>query len=514
MDLQSTTLAIMLLNQLRSIKDFSPLIDLLNVFPELYLLNGAICLLVFGVLEKKNILTSVSILGLCSLFLTGLLLCTQPIHVSNFLFHSFIVDDFSFFLKSLIVFSAFIVILMSLSYLKIARIYAFETIILILISVSTMMMLVSSYDLLPLYLTIELQSLCFYVLAASKRHSEFSTEAGFKYFLLGAFSSGILLFGFSLIYGFTGMTNFQDLAKLTDLSNSSEGFLVTSMPLSMTIGIVFIAVGFLFKMTAVPFHMWAPDVYEGSPTNITAFFAIVPKIAIIGVFTRFFQLSLEGFFSQWEGIFILSSIASLLLGSIAAMSQKNLKRLLAYSSIGHVGFILIGFCCGTIEGIQALLMYVVIYMIMSCGVFSIALSLHDKNQQSIQSLQEFCSLGKTNPILALTFTVILFSMAGIPPLAGFCSKFYIFFAALSSSLFLLSFIGVMTSVISCFYYLRFIKIMYFDGTLTNTAGKSFATISYENSLILALVSVFLIFFFIYPSPLFLWTHKTAITLCF
>ena len=485
------------------------MIDLINVFPELFLLNAAICLLIFGVAEKKNVLSSVSALSLCSLGLTGLLLAFQPVRFSNFFFYSFIIDDFSIFLKGLVLFSSFCVILMSATFIQKTKVYAFENLILILISVSTMMLLVSSYDLLPLYLTIELQSLCFYVLAASRRYSEFSTEAGLKYFLLGAFSSGILLFGFSLIYGFTGMTNFEDLAKLsyTQICSNSQ----TSMPLSMTIGIIFIAVGFLFKMTAVPFHMWAPDVYEGSPTYITAFFAIVPKIAILGVFIRLFELSLQGFFSQWEIVFILSSLASLVLGSIAAMAQQRLKRLLAYSSIGHVGFMLMGFCCGTIEGIQALLIYIVIYMIMSCGIFSLALCLYDKEGKFIESLHEFRLLGKTNPVLAITFTIILFSMAGIPPLAGFCSKFYLFFAALGSSLYLLSFVGVITSVISCFYYIRFIKIMYFETTLK---GSSFSAISFENGFVLAAVGIFLIFFFIYPSPLFLWTHKTAIALCF
>lgn len=491
------------------------MIDFLSVFPELFLINAAIGLLVFGVAEKKNVLTSVNTLSLCSIFLAALLLCSQPIQLSNFFFYSFIIDDFSFFFKIVILFSSFIVVLMSSTFMRKTKVYAFENLILILISVSTMMLLVSSYDLLGLYLTIELQSLCFYVLAASKRYSEFSTEAGLKYFLLGAFSSGILLFGFSIIYGFTGMTNFEDLGKLsnTHIFTDSQVYL----PISMIVGIIFIAVAFLFKMTAVPFHGWAPDVYEGAPTYITAFFAIVPKIAIIGVFIRFFESSLQGFFTEWETIFILSSIASLVLGSIAAMAQQKLKRLLAYSSIGHVGFMLIGFCCGTIEGVQALLIYIIVYMIMSCGIFSIALSLHDKKNQFCESIHDFRLLGKTNPILAFTFTTILFSMAGIPPLAGFCSKFYLFFASLSSSLYVLAFVGIVTSVISCFYYIRFVRIMYFEtasAVTTNQSHVFFSDISFANSIVLALVGIFLIFFFVYPSPLFLWTHKIAIALCF
>lgn len=486
------------------------MIDFLSIFPELFLINAAICLLVFGVAEKKNVLSSVNTLSLCSIFLAALLLLYQPIVMSNFFFYSFIIDDFSFFFKIMILFSSFIVVLMSNTFIRKTKVYAFENLILIIIAVSTMMLLVSSYDLLGLYLTIELQSLCFYVLAASKRYSEFSTEAGLKYFLLGAFSSGILLFGASAIYGFTGMTNFEDLGKLSNTQIFSE----SHFPAAMIIGIIFIAVAFLFKMTAVPFHMWAPDVYEGSPTYITAFFAIVPKIAIIGVFIRFFNVSIQGFFTEWETIFILSSIASLILGSIAAMAQQKLKRLLAYSSISHVGFMLIGFCCGTIEGIQALLIYIVIYMIMSCGIFSIALSLYDKKGLFCESIHDFHLLGKTNPILAFTFTIILFSMAGIPPLAGFCSKFYLFFASLSSSLYVLAFVGIITSVISCFYYIRLIRIMYFETKKTYDSSTFFYDISFANSFVLALVATFLIFFFVYPSPLFLWTHKIAIALCF
>lgn len=505
------------------------MIDLLIIFPELFLFNAAIFLLVYGVIyqsERQSTLASICTLSLCSLFLTFLLLLNQPISLGTFFYHSCITDSFASFLKVIVICSSFLVISMSLIYIKEIQIYTFETLILILLSVATMMFLISSYDLLPLYLAIELQSLCFYVLAASKRNSEFSTEAGLKYFLLGAFSSGILLFGFSLIYGFTGMTNFEDLSKFcfesqipsvysTNMIFFEESFY---MPISMTIGMIFIAVGFLFKMTAVPFHMWAPDVYEGSPTYITAFFAIVPKIAILGVFLRMFQWSLHGFFQQWDTVFILSSIASMILGAIAAMSQQKLKRLLAYSSIGHVGFMLIGLCCGTIEGVQALLIYIVIYMIMSCGLFATALSLHTsqnfpkRNISFLESISEFSLLGKTNPILALTLTIILFSMAGIPPLAGFCSKFYLFFAALSSSLYLVSFVGVITSVISCFYYIRFIKIMYFENKLE--LAVRYLPISFSNSLIIAFVGIFLIFFFVYPSALFLWTHKIAIALCF
>jgi proton-translocating NADH-quinone oxidoreductase chain N len=481
------------------------LIDFIIIFPELFLLNATIVLLVYG-LQSKNVLSSLSILSLCSLFLTGLLLWNSPITSCSFFFNACILDHLTFFLKTLIIGSSFVTLFISLTFLHLSAIYSFETIILMLLSVFSMMILVSSYDLLPFYLAIELQSLCFYVLAASKRHSEFSTEAGLKYFLLGAFSSGILLFGFSLIYGFTGITNFEDLAKITmDFD---------ALPLSMNLGIIFIGVGFLFKMTAVPFHMWAPDVYEGAPTSITAFFAIVPKVAILGVFLRFFGFCL--FFYEWETIFMLSSLGSMILGSIAAMSQQKLKRLLAYSSISHVGFMLIGFCCGSIEGVQALLIYIIVYMLMTSGIFSIALSLKDSinfRSSFIESLNQFRMLAITNPILALSLTIILFSMAGIPPLAGFCSKFYLLFAALSSSLYVLACVGVLTSVISCFYYIRLIKIMYFESSSLDYYSFPYR-LSFQNSVVLAFVTIFLVFFFIYPSPIFLLAHKTAIALCF
>lgn len=483
------------------------MIDFILIFPELFLLNATIILLIFGLQsEKKNIPSLLNILSLCALFLTGILLWNNPISSCNFFFNAWILDHLTFFLKILILGSSFGAILISLTFLRMNAMYSFENIILILFSICSMLVLVSSYDLLPFYLAIELQSLCFYVLAASKRHSEFSTEAGLKYFLLGAFSSGILLFGFSLIYGFTGITNFEDLAKITTDFES--------LPVSINLGVIFIGVGFLFKMTAVPFHMWAPDVYEGSPTSITAFFAIVPKIAILGIFLRFFGFSL--FFYEWETIFILSSLGSMLLGSIAAMAQLKLKRLLAYSSISHVGFMLIGFCCGSIEGIQALLIYLVVYMLMTSGLFSVALSLKDSmnfRTSFIESINQFRMLAIPHPVLALSLTILLFSMAGIPPLAGFCSKFYLFFAALSSSLYMLAFIGVLTSVISCFYYIRIIKIMYFENASLDYYCFPFR-LSFQNSMILAFVTIFLVFFFVYPSPLFLLAHKIAISLCF
>jgi proton-translocating NADH-quinone oxidoreductase chain N len=362
--------------------------------------------------------------------------------------------------------------------------------------------MISAYDLIAMYSAIELQSLCFYVIAASKRNSEFSTEAGLKYFILGAFSSGILLFGCSMIYGFTGVTNFEELAKIF---TGYEITLFGAQSSGIFMGILFIAVGFLFKITAVPFHMWAPDVYEGSPTLVTAFFSIAPKISILANMIRVFIYSFYD--PTWQQLFFFCSIASMILGALAAMAQNKVKRLLAYSSIGHVGYLFIGFSCGTIEGIQSLLIGVFIYVLMTINVFAIVLALC---QNRFKYIADLGALAKTNPILAITSSITMFSYAGIPPLAGFCSKFYLFFAALGCGAYLLALIGVVTSVISCFYYIRFVKIMYFD---TPKKWILYKPMDREKSLLLAITLFLISFFFLYPSPLFLVSHQMALSLC-
>lgn len=390
---------------------------------------------------------------------------------------------------------------------------SYEFIILILLSTCSMLFLISSADFISMYLAIEMQSLCFYVLAALKRNSEFSTEAGLKYFLLGAFSSGLLLFGCSMIYGFSGITNFSDLSKLfifdnDDISNS------LSFLHACELGMIFILVGFLFKITAAPFHMWAPDVYEGSPTSVTAFFSIAPKIAVLSVFLRIFLESFFNFIWPWQKILIFCSVTSMIIGSFAAMSQNKIKRLLAFSSIGHVGFLLIGFCCGTVEGLQSLIIYLVIYTFMTINFFCFILIPLRRDFRGVVNRIKYTTdlalLAKTNPLLALNLTLTLFSMAGIPPLAGFYSKAFLFFAAVSSSMYFLAVIGVLTSVVSCFYYIRLIKIMYFENI---TTWCSFIKIPREHSITLAITSLFISFFIIYPSPLYLLSHKIALIIC-
>ena len=502
--------------------------DFLALYPELFLLSSTLFLLMYGVTystsEKHPILIeNIGWIGVFVLSITFLLLLNNPLNNFVFFFNCLIIDDFTLFFKSFLILASIFTILISFDYLKQEKMNAFEYMILILLSTCSMLLFISSYDFISMYLTIEFQSLCFYVLAASKRNSEFSTEAGLKYFILGAFSSGILLFGCSLIYGFTGITNFEELTKVCASDAVSTGFIL---------GMLFVAVGFLFKLTAAPFHMWAPDVYEGAPTVVTAFFAVAPKIAILALFTRLFMFTgpfgfmlLSGTPSTgmpsfaWDKLLFFCSILSMIIGALSALSQQKIKRLLAYSSIGHVGYMLIGISCASLEGIESLIVYLVIYIIMTINVFAILLSLRSMNQMhtsgnnellttQIRYISDIGLLAKTNPVLALSLTITMFSMAGIPPLAGFCGKFLIFFSALGSSLYVLAFVGILTSVISCFYYIRLIKVIYFEKIPENYI--SFQPIDKIKAFVIAITLFFLLFFIFYPSPLFLLAHKVAL----
>jgi proton-translocating NADH-quinone oxidoreductase chain N len=497
--------------------------DFLALLPEIFLINATIVLLIYGAIfstsKKYNyppLVRNVAWLGLFSIVVTIILVATSKqfcsLTTANLCYNTLIIDDFTYFCKIALLLSTASTILMSLQYFKQETVNTFESIVLILLSTCSMLFMISAYDLIAIYLAIELQSLCFYVIAASKRTSEFSTEAGLKYFILGAFSSGILLFGCSLIYGFTGVTNLEELSKIFTgyeiaFGTETQGhFLGLTNPAGVFTGILFLAVGFLFKITAVPFHMWAPDVYEGSPTFVTAFFSIAPKIAILANMLRVFIFSVYD--PTWQQLFVFSSIASMTLGAIAGLAQNKVKRLLAYSSIAHVGYMLIGFSCGTIEGIQSLLIAIFIYVLMTINAFAIVLALR---QNRLKYISDLGALARTNPILAMTFAITMFSYAGIPPLAGFCSKFYLFFAALGCGAYLLALVGIITSVISCFYYIRFVKVMYFD---TPSTWILYKTMDREKSLLLGITLFGIIFFFLYPSPIFLVTHQMALSLCF
>nr|YP_010890608.1 NADH dehydrogenase subunit 2 [Lycopodium japonicum]WJK71467.1 NADH dehydrogenase subunit 2 [Lycopodium japonicum] len=484
--------------------------DFLALFPEIFLINATLILLIYGVVfstSKKYdyppLVRNVGWLGLLSVLITILLVAAgAPPTVANLFYNTLIKDNFTYFCQIFLLLRTASTIAMCLDHFKQESLNAFETIVLILLSTGSMLFMIPAHDLIAMYLAIELQSLCFYVIAASKRDSEFSTEAGLKYFILGAFSSGILLFGCSMIYGFTGVTNSEELAKIL---TGYEITLFGAHSSGIFMGILFIAVGFLFKITAVPFHMWAPDVYEGSPTLVTAFFSIAPKIAILANMLRVFIYTFYD--PTWQPLFFLCSIASMILGALAAMAQNKVKRLSAYSSIGHVGYLCIGFSCGTIEGIQSLLIGIFIYVLMTINAFATVLALR---QTRFKYLADLGALAKTNPTLAITLSITMFSYAGIPPLAGSRSKFYLFFAALGCGAYLLASVGVVTSVISCFYYIRLVKIMYFDTPKTWILYKP---MDREKSLLLAITLFSPTPFFLYPSPLFLVSHQMALSLC-
>jgi len=380
-----------------------------------------------------------------------------------------------------------------------------------ILAVVGMMLVVSSYDLIAMYLAIELQSFCMYIIASLKRDSEFSTEAGLKYFILGAFSSGLLLFGCSLLYGFTGTTNYHQLFQVFSMVEETPEIVWTKTSNAIPLGVLFILIGMLFKLSAAPFHLWAPDVYEGAPTSVTAFFAIVPKIAVLSVVVRLFSYVFYGLLLPWQEVLILCSILSMIVGTLGALWQTKIKRLLAYSGIGHIGYTLIGISTGSIEGIYATFFYVIIYIIMTIATFSILLSIRNQgNLSKLKYLNDLSGLFVSNPQLAFSFAIIMFSMCGIPPLAGFFSKMFIFISAINMEMYFLSIIGVMTSVAASFYYIRIIKLMFFD---SETRINNLNSLSKENSLFLSSCCIFLMTFFLWPTPLALLLHNSILNFC-
>ncbi|RTL74312.1 MAG: NADH-quinone oxidoreductase subunit NuoN, partial [Bradyrhizobiaceae bacterium] len=397
--------------------------------------------------------------------------------------NSFVVDDYARFLKTVMLVASAATLVISRGFLtNQARIFEYS--ILVLLSSVGMMVLISATDLITLYLGYELMSLALYVVAASHRDNLKSTEAGLKYFVLGALSSGMMLYGASLIYGFTGTVEFAGIAAAAKTGS-----------IGVIFGIVFLLVGLCFKISIVPFHMWTPDVYEGAPTPVTAFFASAPKVAALAVLVRVLLTAFPNVTHDWQQIVTFVSIASMALGSFAAIGQKNIKRLMAYSSIGHMGFALVGLAAGTAQGAQGVLIYLAIYVAMTFGSFSFILCLK-RNGQPFEQISDFAGLSRTNPYLAFMFAMLLFSLAGIPPLAGFFAKFYVFLAAIQAGLYPLAVIGVLTSVVGAFYYLAIIKTMYFDeakGAVDPMAG--------ELRTVLTLAGIFNLLYFAYPGPL-------------
>ena len=456
------------------------------VFPEIFLSLSIMFLLILGVF-KKDSSKLVQNTALVILLITAVITFNETLGIKQtFLFNdSVIIDYLSSFMKIVTLLAAFLVLVISSNYLKTFKIFKIEYPILILSAVLGMMVMISSNDLIVFYMGLELQSLALYVLATFNRDQLKSSEAGLKYFVLSALSSGLLLYGCSLIYGFTGSTNFNVIANQLNADQYA-----------LTFGIVFILVGLAFKISAVPFHMWAPDVYEGSPTSVTLFFTMVPKVAALTVFIRFLYVPFLNLIDQWQMILIFLSIASMLFGAIAAIGQTNLKRLIAYSSISHIGYALAGLSTGSNDGIQSSVIYITIYILMNLGLFSCLLMMK-RNNEYFEDIEDLSGLSKNHPLLSLSLLIILFSLAGIPPLAGFFAKFYIFKSVLEQSMYFLAIVGLLSTVVAAFYYLRVIKIMYFD----KEKEKYDTDHSFWLKFSLTVSTLLILIYFVFPSQL-------------
>jgi len=456
------------------------------VLPEIFISISIMFLLILGVYIKNSskLIYNASLLAL---LITAVITFNETFTVNRItLFNdSVVIDYMASLMKIITLLGAFLVLIISSNYLKTFKIFKIEYPILILSSVLGMMVMISSNDLMVFYMGLELQSLALYVLATFNRDQLKSSEAGLKYFVLSALSSGLLLYGCSLIYGFSGSTNFDVISSQL---NSNEYVL--------TFGIVFILVGLAFKISAVPFHMWAPDVYEGSPTSVTLFFTMVPKIAALTVFIRFLYVPFLNLIDQWQMIIIFLSIASMLFGAVAAIGQTNIKRLIAYSSIGHIGYTLAGLATGSNEGIQSSIIYISIYIIMNLALFSCLLMLK-RNNQYYENIDDLSGLSKNHPLLSLSLLVILFSLAGIPPLAGFFAKFYIFKAVIEQSMYFLAIVGLLSTVVAAFYYLRIIKIIYFDKEKEKYDEDHSLWLKFS----LTFSTILILLYFIFPSQL-------------
>jgi len=448
---------------------------------------GAMLMLMIGVGVHQSERSARIVNGLCIavLALAAFVVVMLPAGRVVLFGGSFVVDDYARFLKLLALTGSGGTLMLSLNWLTLEKQQKFEYGVLFLLSTLGMMLLISAADLIALYLGLEMMSLPLYVVAASNRDNRRSTEAGLKYFVLGALSSGMLLYGASLIYGFTGTVNFAGIAKATGQGAN----------LGLIFGLVFMFVGFCFKISAVPFHMWTPDVYEGAPTPVTAFFAAAPKVAGIAIFVRATVVAFPGITHEWQQIVVFVSIASMVLGAFAAIGQRNIKRLMAYSSIGHMGFALVGLAAATPEGVQGVLVYMSIYVAMTLGTFAVILSMR-RDGMYVENISDLAGLARTHPTMAFFLAMLLFSLAGIPPLAGFFAKFYVFLAAIKAGLYTLAVIGVLSSVVGAYYYLSIIKIMYFDEPV-----KGFERMPGLLRLVLGVSGLSVMLFFAYPAPI-------------
>jgi NADH-quinone oxidoreductase subunit N len=463
----------------------SPALHLSVALPELTLATGAMVLLLVGVSTRKEHAEIILWAAVLALALAGFFVL-QESGTTTLFGDSFIVDPFAHALKLLTLTGSAVTLIMSIDYWRGEGRLKFEFPILVLLATTGMLMMISANDLIALYVGLELQSLSLYVVAAFDRRSARSSEAGLKYFVLGALSSGMLLYGASLIYGFTGSTLFTDIAAAVQPSGANLGLIF---------GLVFLMTGFAFKISAVPFHMWTPDVYEGAPTPVTAFFAAAPKLAAMALTVRTLFAAFPSVTHEWQQIVTFLAIASMALGSFAAIGQRNIKRLMAYSSIGHMGYALVGLAAGTAEGVQGVIIYLAIYLAMTLGTFACILAMR-RHGRMVEDIDQLAGLSNTSPMMAFLLAMLLFSLAGIPPLAGFFAKFYVFLAAINAGLYALAVIGVLLSVVGAYYYLRIVKIMYFDAPV-----ERFEPMPGLLAAVLGASGLFILFYFVYPAPL-------------
>jgi NADH-quinone oxidoreductase subunit N len=453
--------------------------------PEVTLAVSGMAILIFGVLRKASSYFACSMLVLGAFLLTAIMVLGS---VNGFAFNGqFISDPFSAFMKVLILAGASLALVGSLDYNRAEGLERFEFPLLMLFSAVGMMIMASAGNFMSLYLGLELQSLALYVLAAYARDDIRSAEAGLKYFVLGALASGLLLYGISLVYGFSGSLDFTTLtATLKGPGSVSSGLVV---------GIVFVIAGLAFKISAVPFHMWTPDVYQGAPTPVTAFLGTAPKVAAIALLLRVLAVPFGHLEGAWQQIIVLVSIASMVLGALAAIGQTDIKRLMAYSSIGHMGYALVGLAAGTADGLRGVLVYMVTYVFMNAGAFACIIAMRRKGA-AVTKISDLAGLARTDGTMALALAIFMFSMAGIPPMSGFFGKLYVFLAAIESGQRALAIIGVLTSVVGAYYYLRIIKIMYFDEPQAAFDRRPAAL-----SFVVAAGGLFTTFFFIFPAPI-------------
>jgi len=465
----------------------------LPALPEIFLAVAGMALLMLGVFRGDGSTRMVGQLTVLAFACAAALVLVGGGERAVTFNGLFVVDGFAAFSKLLVLGGSAMAVLMAQGFIEREQMGRFEFPVLILFATIGMLLMISANDLISLYVGLEAQSLALYVLAAIRRDAGRSTEAGLKYFVLGALSSGLLLYGASLVYGYAGTTGFDGIAGLLKAGGGA--------PVGVVIGLVFVLAGLAFKISAVPFHMWTPDVYEGAPTPVTALFAIAPKMAAIALVTRVLVGPFLPLIGQWQQVVMLLSVASMVLGALAAIHQTNIKRLMAYSSIGHVGFALLGLAAGTAEGVQAVMVYMAIYLFMSAGAFAVILCMRQQGRM-VEGIGQLAGLGRTHPLMALAMGIFMFSMAGIPPLAGFFGKFYVFLAAVhvgatDPRFYWLAVIGVLASVVGAFYYLRIVKLMYFDEpkeVFDRQADDSLAAV-------LTGTGVVTMFFFLYPAPI-------------